>query len=393
METLKVLVIDDEKDMCRGVERALRKHQFEIPDLDTTVGFQVKSAYTAEEGQKFILNSDQPVDLILLDHKLPDKTGLQILSEIKPEQHDFLVIMITAYASLETAVEATKKGAHDFMAKPFTPREIRASVQKAARHLLLQRRARQLAEEKRQARFQFASVLAHELKRPIAAVDGYLQVMKHRAQGDDIKAYDKFIERSIYRLQGMQKLINDLLDMTAIESGQKQRELETLDIVSIVESIKDGFIPEAEKRNIKITAELPESLQFTADAGEIEIILNNLISNAVKYNRDNGTVDIKVKGSGNQLKIEVADTGIGMTEEESARLFQDFVRIKNEKTRDIEGSGLGLSTVRKLATIYHGDVQINSEPDKGTKITVTLQSQEAEGGKVRAEGGKVRAEG
>lgn len=374
METLQVLVVDDEKDMCRGVHRALRKHQFDIPDLDITVGFEVNSVYTAEEAGQLI--AETAVDLILLDHKLPDTSGLQLLAEIDPEQKDFLVIMITAYASLETAVEATKKGAHDFMAKPFTPQELRTSIQKAARHLLLQRRARQLAEEKRQARFQFASVLAHELKRPIAAVDGYLQVMKQHAQGDDLSAYDRFIQRSMHRLSGMQKLINDLLDMTAIESGQKQRECEQLDIVSMIESVKDGFMPEAEQRNIRITTELPENLNFTADAGEIEMIFNNLISNAVKYNRDNGEVNIRITNTGNYFKIEVSDTGIGMTEEESKNLFQDFVRIKNEKTRDITGSGLGLSTVKKLATLYNGDVQINSEPDKGTKVTVTLQSQE-----------------
>lgn len=374
METLQVLVVDDEKDMCRGVHRALRKHQFDIPDLDITVGFEVNSVYTAEEAGQLI--AETAVDLILLDHKLPDTSGLQLLAEIDPEQKDFLVIMITAYASLETAVEATKKGAHDFMAKPFTPQELRTSIQKAARHLLLQRRARQLAEEKRQARFQFASVLAHELKRPIAAVDGYLQVMKQHAQGDDLSAYDRFIQRSMHRLSGMQKLINDLLDMTAIESGQKQREFEQLDIVSMIESVKDGFMPEAEQRNIRITTELPENLNFTADAGEIEMIFNNLISNAVKYNRDNGEVNIRITNTGNYFKIEVSDTGIGMTEEESKNLFQDFVRIKNEKTRDITGSGLGLSTVKKLATLYNGDVQINSEADKGTKVTVTLQSQE-----------------
>ena len=96
------------------------------------------------------------------------------------------MIMITAYASLETAVTATRRGAYDFLAKPFTPEELRGAVRKAARHLILQRQARRLAEEKRQVRFQFISVLAHEMKAPIAAIEGYLQMIRERALGESL---------------------------------------------------------------------------------------------------------------------------------------------------------------------------------------------------------------
>jgi len=378
METLRLLVADDEQGMCRGVERALRKYKFDLSDLDMEVAFNVATASTAQEANDYIKQND--VDLLLLDHKLPDKTGLQLLTEMdsaKDISSDFLTIVITAYASLETAVEATKKGAYDFMAKPFTPEEIRGVVRKAARHLLLQRQAQRLADEKRKVRFEFASVLSHELKRPIAAVDGYLQVMKQRAKGDDLADYDHYIDRTIDRLGSMRKLINDMLNMTAIESGQKKREMDDIDLVYTAGTVIDGFQTETEEKGITISTDLPEEMTLTADAGEIEMILNNLISNAVKYNRNNGTVHVEISGDETYAKIKVSDTGIGMTEEESAKLFEDFMRIKNDKTRHVEGSGLGLSTVKKLATLYGGDVSVDSEPDIGTTVEVTLRSQKS----------------
>ena len=166
-----------------------------------------------------------------------------------------------------------------------------------------------------------------------------------------------------------------MLNMTAIESGQKKREMDDIDLVYTARTVIDGFLPETEEKNINITTNHPGKMTIVADAGEIEMILNNLISNAVKYNRQDGSVHVEISSDETYAKIKVSDTGIGMTEEESAKLFEDFTRIKNNKTRHIEGSGLGLSTVKKLATLYGGDVNVNSEPDVGTTVEVVLKSQ------------------
>ena len=111
---------------------------------------------------------------------------------------------------------------------------------------------------------------------------------------------------------------------------------------------------------------------MVADLGELEIILNNLVSNAVKYNKDGGSVTVALERKDGLVKIQVADTGIGMTPEESAKLFTEFMRIKNEETYKILGSGLGLSTVRKLAQLYGGDASVKSEKGAGSIFTVTL---------------------
>jgi signal transduction histidine kinase len=109
-----------------------------------------------------------------------------------------------------------------------------------------------------------------------------------------------------------------------------------------------------------------------ADVREIEIILNNLLTNAIKYNRDGGCVDVSVREADGAALIAVTDTGIGMTAEETQRLFTEFARIRTERTRNILGSGLGLSIVKKLALLYDGDVTVESHPDAGSTFTVTL---------------------
>ncbi len=132
-------------------------------------------------------------------------SGLDLLSQLSSRHLDILTIMITAYASIETAVTATKQGAFDFLAKPFTPSELKETIYKAAKHLIFMRQAHKLAQEKRKVRFEFISVLAHELKAPLAALDGYLNVLKERAAGDNPEVYDHMIDRCLTRIQGMRK--------------------------------------------------------------------------------------------------------------------------------------------------------------------------------------------
>ncbi len=377
IETLRVLVVDDELGMRRGVERSLRNFTITLPTVQAEIRFDVALADSGESALEAI-KASKP-DILLLDHKLPGISGLEVLDKVAEMESDIMTIMITAYASLDTAVSAIKRGAFDFLAKPFTPDELKANVRKAAESLFLARQARKLAEEKRQIRFQFISVLAHELKSPLAAAEGYLKIMQERAAGNDMASYDRMIERSLVRLQGMRKLILDLLDLTRIESGQVKREYIGVNLCEIAGKSIETIMPAAQKRGITIELHADPQLQMSADPSEIEIIFNNLISNAVKYNRDNGRIDITISAKDGKVTIEVADTGIGMTEAETARLFADFVRIKNEKTKDILGSGLGLSIVRKLAMMYGGSASVKSTPDVGSTFTVVLnQHQQAE---------------
>jgi signal transduction histidine kinase len=311
--------------------------------------------------------------MMLLDHKLPGISGLDVLAWLQENRPDVLTVMITAYASLETAILATKRGAFDFLAKPFTPAELKTSVRKAVQHLIAVRQARRLEAEKRRVRFQFISVLAHELKAPLGAIEGYLYILRD-AELQDPAVRERAVERCLVRLNGMRKLILDLLDLTRIESGQRRRELSEVDLADVARASAETMGPDARSRGISIALELPsEPVTMSADRGEIEIILNNLVSNAVKYNRDGGRVTVAVVHDDDSVRIDVTDTGIGMTSEDVAKLFGEFVRIKNEKTRNILGSGLGLSIVRRLAGMYGGEVGVVSTPDTGSTFSVVLR--------------------
>ena len=372
METLKVLVVDDEPGIRLGIARVLQGFTVRVPDLNGEVRFEVSQAETGEEALAIVASAAP--DILLLDHKLPGISGLEVLDITNKKPHDWLTVMITAYATIDTAVQATKRGAHDFLAKPFTPEELKSTIYKAAKHLVLQREARRLAAEKRQVRFQFISVLAHELKAPLAAVEGYLEVIRDRAVEPGTPKFDEVIDRSIVRLEGMRKMIFDLLDLTRIESGQKQRQLAEVDVRIVAAKAVETAQPAAAERGISIELHAGEPLLMVADSGELEIILNNLVSNAVKYNRDGGRVDVTLAVADSHIALTVTDTGIGMSPEEAAQLGGEFVRIKNSKTRAILGSGLGLSIVKKLATLYGCELSIASTPDVGSTFTVTLSA-------------------
>jgi two-component system, sensor histidine kinase and response regulator len=368
MASLKVLVVDDEPGIRSGINRILRNYTVGYPFMDEDFSFELIDAATGEEAIEII--DKQPIDIVLLDNKLPGIEGMDVLEYINKNNKDMGVMMITSYASLDLAVKATNKGAYNFVPKPFTPEELRSSMDNITKHLYLKRMTLQLNEAGKQIRFQFLSVLSHELKSPINAVEGYLRVMKERQVGDKIEDYDTMIDRSLERIKGMRTLIMDLLDFTRIESGKRQREVKEIDLTEIARAAIDSMGPYAIQKNVKVSLDAQGQYMINADAEEIEIIMNNLISNAIKYNRDDGNVYCTIKSVKEGVKVIVEDTGIGMNEEELSRLFQEFTRIKNQKTKNITGSGLGLSIVKRYVESYDGTVEVTSIPDKGSIFTI-----------------------
>ncbi len=365
---LQVVMVDDEEALCQGVRRIIQKYDVHVPDVRVDATYEYRYFTTGEDFLVY-LSEGGAVDLLLLDLKLPGMGGMDVLDALSGMGRDVLTIMITAYATFETAVKATKLGAYDFLAKPFTPDEIRYAVRKATSQLILSRQARKLAEEKRQVRFNFISVLAHELKAPLNAVEGYLNILATTESDQNLA----MVERSIVRVDGMKKLISDLLDLTRIESGQRERSIRRLDLPELARAAVELFAVDAARRDITVALDAPDDTELMADAGEVEIVLNNLVSNAVKYNRDGGRVDVTLRRLDGGVEIAVSDTGIGLKPEEAAKLFREFTRIKNEHTVKVLGSGLGLSTVRKIATMYDGDARVESEPGVGSTFTVTLK--------------------
>lgn len=367
------MVVDDEPGIRSGVKRILTGHTVSFPFMDDDYGFDCIEASTGEEALALI-EANKP-DILLLDNKLPGITGMEVLEIIQQKKLDIIVAMITSYASLEVAAKATDDGARDFIPKPFTPSELKASVDLITKQYFLKRITRTMKEEGKKIRYQFLSVLSHELKSPLNALEGYLEMMKDRELGDNMDDYQQVLERSQQRIEGMRTLIRDLLDFTKIRLERKEDKIEQLSLQERARLAISTIKPLAIQRNISISCDVEADLQYEADPVDMDIMLNNLLSNAVKYNRDGGTIELQILKQGGKMEIMVRDTGIGMNEQEISQLFKEFVRIKNKRTKGISGSGLGLSIVHKIAELYGGHIQVISEPDKGSEFRVSLPDQ------------------
>ena len=374
METVTGLVGDDEPVIRSGILRILAGHQVSFPFMDDDYVFECREAASGEEALALI--EEDPPEILLLDNKLPGMDGTEVLEIIRKKDLDIMVAMITSYASLEIAAKATGDGAQDFIPKPFTPAELKSSIDLITKQYFLKKITQTMKEEGKKIRYQFLSVLSHELKAPLNALEGYLQMLKDRELGENLQEYDLVLERSLKRVEGMRALILDLLDFTKIRLERKNEKIERVNLKERALLAISTIKPLAIQGNISLSF-FGEECYYDADPSDLDIMFNNLLSNAVKYNHEGGLVEVGIHRKENGVEIRVKDSGIGMSEDEVSRLFKEFVRIKNKRTRGIDGSGLGLSIVSKISELYGGHIQVESVPEKGSVFCIFLPRPEA----------------
>jgi two-component system sensor histidine kinase/response regulator len=365
-----VLVVDDEPGIRSGVVRILGNFHVTYPFMDEDYTFEVMQAASGEESIE-MLEKDKP-DIILLDNKLPGMQGVEVLEYIRKKNYDIMVAMITSYASLDIAVRATRDGATDFIPKPFTPQELKSSIENITKQLYLKRITHKLKQDGKKIRYQFLSVLSHELKAPLNALEGYLRMMQEKQAGDKIDDYAVPIDRSLQRIQGMRNLIMDLLDFTKIRLERKEEKIQEVDLGTVASGSMVTVQPYAIQMEVSLKLDVRSKAVIMADPDDIEIVFNNLLSNAVKYNKFGGKAEITIDSSDTDGIIVISDTGIGINNEDTENLFTEFVRIKSEKTKNITGSGLGLSIVKKVIEMYKGSIKVESTPDVGTIFTIRI---------------------
>ncbi len=197
-------------------------------------------------------------------------------------------------------------------------------------------------------------------------------MMQEKQAGDRIEDYADHIDRSLQRIQGMRNLIMDLLDFTKIRLERKEEKIQEVDLAEVAKGAIVTVQPYAIQMEVTINLDVRNDSTIMADPEDMEIIFNNLISNAVKYNKFGGKADITIDSSENEVFLIFTDTGIGISEADRENLFREFMRVKNERTKNISGSGLGLSIVRKVIELYHGTIKVDSKPELGTVFTVRL---------------------
>lgn len=195
-------------------------------------------------------------------------------------------------------------------------------------------------------------------------------MMQEKQAGESIDSYMEFIDRSLSRIQSMRTLIMDLLDLTHIESGKRQRTLREIDLTLVARSAIETMTPLAIQRDISLTLDGTESVVMLADSDDMEILFNNLISNAVKYNRQGGWVKCSISKTNDSVEVRVSDSGIGIQPDDIPKLFQEFSRIKNPLSKNVTGSGLGLSIVKRIADMYSATIKVDSQAGVGSTFTV-----------------------
>lgn len=227
-------------------------------------------------------------------------------------------------------------------------------------------------EKDRQLFLEFLSMVAHDLKAPISAVESYLKVMLRGSPGPLTAKQEQWLDRSISRLDGMLELISDLLDVSRLETGQMATEMEMTSLQKVLEGCIDTARGIAEPNGIKVVSDIGSDFpQIFASEIRLAQVINNLVSNAVRYTPGGGTIKLRASLKGKKILIEVEDNGSGISKEAMPRIFEDFYR----GDRETEGTGLGLSICKRAVELHGGRIWAESpvpETGKGTRFSVTL---------------------
>ncbi|GMV53169.1 MAG: sensor histidine kinase [Chlorobi bacterium] len=224
-------------------------------------------------------------------------------------------------------------------------------------------------------RSEFIANVSHELRTPIFSVQGYLETLLDGAL-DDPEVSRQFIEKAYYNARRLNALLSDLIDISRIESGELRMSFRYFSATELLQDVVNTMELQGAQRGITLRLLLPpnKALRVYGDRERLVQVLTNLIDNAIKYNTDNGLVDISAEKSDGVVRIAVRDTGIGIPPEHKQRLFERFYRVDKNRSRDVGGTGLGLAIVKHILEAHSSTISVESEPGHGTVIAFTLKA-------------------
>lgn len=216
-------------------------------------------------------------------------------------------------------------------------------------------------------------VTYHELRAPLSAIQGCLKVVLDGMTGEVGQKSRDMIARAERRAMALINMVSDLLDLSRVKVGQVAQQIEPLDLVNIIQQIVTLMRPRAEAKRILLEMRVaPDFPLVEADKDNMEKLFFNLISNAITYTLDDGKVAVEGREEGDWVLVEVSDTGIGISEDDKARIFDEFYRADSAKLMHKMGTGVGLSTVKHIVDAHRGRILLDSEEGKGSKFTVML---------------------
>ena len=224
-------------------------------------------------------------------------------------------------------------------------------------------------------RREFSANVSHELKTPLTSISGFAEIIQDGfVKEEDVK---KFAGRIYKEAQRLIQLVEDTIRISQLDEGENPYEWENIDLYTVAKDVCGNLNEAAKKKNVHLYIE-GERLICRTVRPILEEILYNLCDNGIKYNKDNGIVSILIKDLGNEVQLSVEDNGIGIPREDRKRVFERFYRVDKSHSKEIGGTGLGLSIVKHGVTFLGGTLNLVSEVDKGTEITVTLPKNRSE---------------
>lgn len=353
----RILIIDDEPKICDSLIRVF-----------DALGYQTKFATDGESGLD--LYSDFQPDVVICDLKMPGISGFDVMEKLLAENPDAVFVVITGYATISSAVESIKKGAFDFLPKPFTPDEIRIITRRALAQSRLLKETAELRREKERMQEKFIAMVSHQLRSPLVAVRQYHDVLLEELAGGLNTEQREILMRSQFRLDELLSLIRDWLSFSRLDEKTVKANTERFYLRTLLDEAVSLLQRTADKKNVKFTLPDDHSLSIAGDKRLLKEALVNCLANAVQYNREGGRVTIETVLQPGRICVLIVDTGIGIPPEDQERVFEEFYRSR--RTKEIPGTGLGLAIVKRIIELHGGSVSVRSRPGEGSEFSICL---------------------
>lgn len=370
----RILVVDDEEIIRNVCKRSLQKK-----------GYEVEVAEHGVQALDMIEKNDYPV--VVTDLKMPLMDGNELLEVIKRDHVHVEVVMMTAYATLEGAIDAMKKGACDFLLKPIKPDQVRLVVDKCFERIALDREnealrtANKKLAEVQEMKDKFIAITSHELRTPVSHLKGYLGILDddffEHISADERKHCMDVLNKAVSNLE---QIVTSMYRLDHLEKKDWPLEREEIDINNVIDGVFADFDVLARKRNHKLSVEkTSEVATVLSDEKQLKSMLTELVQNAVKFTPDGGEIKISARIEEGYCVLSVADNGIGIAPEEQGKIFEKFYEVQNSNYHSSSknaflggGLGIGLPSVKAIVQAMGGRVKVKSQLSQGSEFQVYL---------------------
>lgn len=348
---MKVLVAEDSKTSLSMLESVL-----------TRFGHEVVAVDSGEQALE-ILNRPKAPRLILLDWMMPGMTGIEVLGAMKDRSEANYVIMLTSKSEAEDVALALDSGANDYIQKPFNPKELRARVDVGVRILEAEQKL-SLAKERMS---EFVGVVSHDLRNPLGSVLSASKLLE-----DDPNLLSEILPIITTTCEKALGIVRDLLDITAIENSRIHLSMGAAPLQGIVDDAMKQCDHLARKKGLQMESQMEGSGDLMCDKDRLGQVLDNLLTNAIKFTPREGRVALEVHATPEEVVFSVQDSGVGIEEDHIERILSKEESTSTQGTEGERGTGYGLPLVAELVNLFGSELKVSSELGQGSRFYFSL---------------------